>query len=67
MKFWLENFVYPCWMELLGLCLLAISIAVNVQILVDVGFALLIAGTLISGFKQIRFKFDEWRCDHHSG
>ena len=56
-----ESFLRPYWMELLGLGFLTLSIFMAGQVIVDIGFSLLIAGTIVNGVSQIREKYREWR------
>ena len=56
-----DFFFRPYWMELLGLVFLAVSIFIAGQWIVDVGFALLIAGTLVNGFSNLKGQYQSWR------
>lgn len=61
MRIFLDNFIYPFWMELLGLCFLMLSIFVDWQVFVNLGFALLIAGAIVNGVSHIAQQIRDWR------
>jgi hypothetical protein len=61
MKPFYDFFLRPYWMELLGLGFLAVSIFIAGQWIVDVGFSLLIAGTLVNGFSNLKEHYQSWR------
>ncbi len=61
MKSFCDFFLRPYWMELLGVVFLAISIFIAGQWIVDLGFALLIAGTLVNGFSSLKEQYQSWR------
>jgi hypothetical protein len=56
-----DAFLRPYWMELLGLSFLAVSLFVAGQFLVDVGFALLLAGTILNGIASLIDQYRRWR------
>jgi hypothetical protein len=61
MKLLRDYFLRPYWMELLGLGFLTLSLFVNGQWIVNIGFVWLIAGTIVNGVSQVRQQFREWR------
>lgn len=58
-----DFFLRPYWMELLGILCLVISIFLSWPFLVEVGFALLIAGTIVNGVSHLIEQYRCWRRD----
>ena len=59
-------FVKPYWMDLLGVLFLAASIFFKGQWIVNVGFALLISGAIVSGVGSIQCHLRTWQKQRNS-